>query len=278
MNSRLIDSPRPVPPNWRLVRAVSLLEGFENDVQLAGGYADPGIGHGKGNRAPRGVPLPGARAHSSAAGAMCSDTPPCRVNLKAFASRFFRHLLQPACVGLERGGQALVEGDREGKPLVLGHLPEIAFQVVAQLGEAHRDEIEVSDRAGLDAREVEDVVDEMQQVHAGVVDRACELHLLRLQVAARVVGEQLRQDQQAVQRRAQLVRHAREKLGFRLARPLRRRHRVAQRLLRLLAPREVARDLREAAQASRVSSRSAVMIALAQKRDPSLRARQPSSS
>jgi hypothetical protein len=42
------------------------------------------------------------------------------------------------------------------------------------------------------------------------VDGARELDLLGREVAAHVVGQQARQDQQAVERRAQLVRHVGE--------------------------------------------------------------------
>ena len=50
------------------------------------------------------------------------------------------------------------------------------------------------------------------------VDRLRELDLLLVQVAVRVVGEQLREDQQRVERRAQLVRHVREELALVLRR------------------------------------------------------------
>ena len=70
------------------------------------------------------------------------------------------------------------------------------------------------DRAGLDLRQVEDVADEVQQVGAGAVDGARELDLLGGQVAVRVVAELLAEDQDAVQRRAQLVRHVGEELGL----------------------------------------------------------------
>ena len=53
------------------------------------------------------------------------------------------------------------------------------------------------DLAGLDLRQVEDVVDQRQQVVAGRVDRLGELHLLGAEVAVLVVGEQLGQDQRA---------------------------------------------------------------------------------
>ena len=48
----------------------------------------------------------------------------------------------------------------------------------------------------------------------GRVDRARELGLLFVEVALRVVGQQLRQDQQRVERRAQLVAHVGEELGL----------------------------------------------------------------
>ena len=61
--------------------------------------------------------------------------------------------------------------------------------------------------AGLDLGKVEDVADQIQQVGAGAVDGAGEFDLLARQIAVRVFGELLAEDQYAVQRRAQLVRH-----------------------------------------------------------------------
>ena len=68
--------------------------------------------------------------------------------------------------------------------------------------------------ARLDLGQVEDVVDQLEQVGAGAVDRLGELHLLGGEVAVGVVGQQLGQDQQAVERRAQLVRHVGQELGL----------------------------------------------------------------
>ena len=53
-----------------------------------------------------------------------------------------------------------------------------------------------------------------EQVGAGAVDRARELDLLGREVAVRVVAELLAEDQDAVERRAQLVRHVGEELGL----------------------------------------------------------------
>ena len=69
-------------------------------------------------------------------------------------------------------------------------------------------------RAGLDLREIENVADQVQQVRAGAVNGARELHLLGGQIAVRIVAELLAQHQNAVQRRAQLVRHVGQEFGF----------------------------------------------------------------
>ncbi len=66
--------------------------------------------------------------------------------------------------------------------------------------------------AGLHLGEVEHLVDEREQVLAGPVDRARVLDLLVGEVPACVLGEQARQQQHAVERRAQLVRHVGEEL------------------------------------------------------------------
>jgi hypothetical protein len=69
-------------------------------------------------------------------------------------------------------------------------------------------------RPRLHLGEIEDVVDQGKQVRARREDGARVLDLLACQIALVVVGEQLGQYQQAVQRRAQLVRHVGEE--FRL--------------------------------------------------------------
>ena len=101
------------------------------------------------------------------------------------------------------------------------------------LGHRHLGDVQVH-LPGLDLREVEDVVDQPEQLGARVVDRVRELDLLVGQVAARVVAEQLRQDQQRVERRPQLVRHVREELGLVARRERELLRLLLQRLPRLL--------------------------------------------
>ena len=57
-----------------------------------------------------------------------------------------------------------------------------------------------------------------EQIVAGRLDGLGVLHLFVGQVAVRIVGQQFGQDQRGVQRRAQLMRHVGEKVGFVAAR------------------------------------------------------------
>ena len=97
------------------------------------------------------------------------------------------------------------------KPPVFRLVTERAGHHVEQAGEEdllgfHRD------GSGFDLREIENVADQVQQIGPGAVNGARELDLLRGQIAVRVVGELLAQHQNAVERRAQLVRHVGQEL------------------------------------------------------------------
>jgi hypothetical protein len=136
-----------------------------------------------------------------------------RRELERVRQQVLQHLLQARRVRHQRSGQGVRQRHREAQVLGLGHVAERAFDVVAQVAEAVLGNVQ-RDGAGLDLRQVENVVDEGQQVGAGAVDRLCELHLLAGQVAFRVVAQLLRQDQERVQWRAQLVRHIGKELGL----------------------------------------------------------------
>ena len=110
-------------------------------------------------------------------------------------------------------GSAWSRSMRNSRPVLLGHRPEGALDVLAEVDEGERPEVELH-LAGLDLGQVEDVVDEREQVVAGRVDRLGELDLLGVQVAVAVLGQHPRQDQQRVQRRAQLVAHVGQELGL----------------------------------------------------------------
>ena len=70
------------------------------------------------------------------------------------------------------------------------------------------------DRSRFDLGQIEDVADEVHEVGARAMDGARELHLLVGQVAVGVVAELLAQNEDAVERRAQLVRHVGQEFGL----------------------------------------------------------------
>src|SRR6185436_842026 len=89
--------------------------------------------------------------------------------------------------------------------------------VVLQLLEVELVDVD-DDGSRLDLRQIEDVVDEREQVRAGRMNRAREVDLLGREVAVFVVRQELGQNEQRVERRAQLVRHVGEELGLVLRR------------------------------------------------------------
>ena len=142
-----------------------------------------------------------------------NETSPRSVNLNAFESRFLRTCWRRFASVTQRARQVAREVAPEAQALRVRHVLEGAVDEGRELGEA--DLARVHDhRARLDLREVEDVVDEHQQVGARRVDGLRELGLAPREVALGVLRELVGEDQQAVERRAQLVRHVREELGL----------------------------------------------------------------
>ena len=133
--------------------------------------------------------------------------------LEGVRQQVLQDLLQALHVGNHRLRQARIEADEEIDALGFRHVAEGALAVVLQVVEAQLAHVD-DDGAGFDLRQVEDVVDERQQVVAGRMDRLRKLHLLARKIALLVLAELVGQDQEAVQRRPQLVRHVREELGL----------------------------------------------------------------
>ncbi|MNV40887.1 hypothetical protein D3C71_1325060 [compost metagenome] len=103
--------------------------------------------------------------------------------------------------------------DLQAQALLHGHRLEGFLQALQYAG--HREILfDQLDMASLDPRQVQDVVDQRQQVVVGGMDRLGVLDLLGGQRGVLVVGQQLGQDQRAVERRAQLVGHVGQEFGF----------------------------------------------------------------
>ncbi len=122
-----------------------------------------------------------------------------------------QHLKQPLLVGVECGREFRRHPYGEIQPLFRGQRPERRLHVVDQLnqGDPGRTDVHL---ARLDLRQIEDVVDQLEQVGTGPVDRLGEFHLLRRQIALGVVRQKFGQNEQRVEWRPQLVRHVRQEL------------------------------------------------------------------
>src|SRR4051812_3317021 len=116
-------------------------------------------------------------------------------------------------VGVNRVRQRRVKLDVKRQRLRFAHVAERALDVFAQLSERQFAHVQC-DRARLNLRQIENVVDEPQQVAAGAMDRFSKFDLLWREIAFRVYRELIGEDEQAVQRRAQLVRHVCQKLAL----------------------------------------------------------------
>ena len=92
-------------------------------------------------------------------------------------------------------------------------MAEWARDAIEQVGDGHFFVVD-RDRAGFDLGEIEDIADEIEQIGAGAVDGAGELHLFVRQIAARIFAELLTQNEDAVERRPQFVRHVCKELGL----------------------------------------------------------------
>ncbi len=159
-SSRLIARPRPVPPYLRLGAGVGLLERLEDQLLLLGRDADAGVADGERDDRRRDAAAPDDRGDQpSVTCATVIDTWPCAVNLNAFESRFFRICCRRFGSLVNVRGSVRVELDLEREALRLGDVVEGAVDGVAQRREGDLLGLD-RDRAGLDLRQVEDVVDQ----------------------------------------------------------------------------------------------------------------------
>ena len=163
---------------------VRLLERFEDQALLFRSDANAGVrdldrhrGGGEAKNRMVGRPPAGHLLHAHLDLTL-------RGELERVREQVLENLLQTFRVAGERARQRIVDLDLEGQVLRLGEVVERSFDTVAKRREGDLLGFD-GDRAGLDLREVEDVVDERQQVGAGRMDVLGELDLLRRQIAGR---------------------------------------------------------------------------------------------
>src|SRR5580700_8709044 len=192
-------------------RPVGLGERVEDRAELLPGYAHAGVGHGERDDVGC-APERAGELHLAGQRDRELDLAD-RRELDRVGQQVAQDLLEPLLVHVEAVRRAAAYFDAEAEALVFGHRPERGVDVIGERRELEVGGVHIH-LARLDLGQVQDVVDQLQQVGPGRVDRAGEVHLLAGEVAVLVLGQQLGEDEQAVQRRAQLVRHVREEVGL----------------------------------------------------------------
>ena len=133
--------------------------------------------------------------------------------LERIGEQILEHLLKALGVCDQAAAEVGVGVHIEGQLAVLRFVAEGPGDHLQHTGEEDLFGFD-GDGAGFDLREIEDVADEVEQVGSGAVNGARELDLLGSKVAVGIVAELLAEHQNAVERRAQLVRHVGEEFGF----------------------------------------------------------------
>ena len=214
--SRLIERPRPVPPNLRLVVPSACWNASKISCCLSFGMPMPVSLHLERDHAAlaRDRACGSRTAASASARWIDSVTPPCSVNLNAFDSRFLSTCCSrwPSVYDRRRHVRRDVDREARGSSArppagTCARRSRVTSVIDTSLGvDLHL--------AGFDLRQIENVVDQVEQIRARRVDRLRELDLLLRQVLVLVLREQLGEDEQRVERRAQLVAHVRQELAL----------------------------------------------------------------
>src|SRR5579859_5270548 len=192
-------------------RGVGLLECLEDDLLLLRRNADAGIGDFECDHRRRLAEHRMIAAPAAQCGADIEPDAALRGELEGVRQEVLQDLLQAFGVGEDAASEIRIEMHLERQLARLGLETERPRHRVEHVGEEHILGIDV-DRAGLDLRQVENVADEVEQVGAGAVDGLGEFDLLVRKVALRIVGQLLAEDEDRVERRAQLVRHVGQEL------------------------------------------------------------------
>ena len=210
-SSRLMARPRPVPPYLRLVEASACWKASNTIFCFSTGMPTPVSVTSKATTDDRlvehrvvGPPAGPHRQHAQPHAALGGE-------LQGVGQQVLEDLLQALGVGDQAALQRGIDLDVEAEALRFRLMAERPRHGLEHVGEEDLLGVD-GDGAGLDLGEVEDVGDQVQEVGAGAVDGAGELDLLGLEVAVGIVGELLAQDQDRVERRAQLVAHVGQEL------------------------------------------------------------------
>jgi len=208
-------------------RRVGLHERIEDLLQRIGGNADTRVDHIDGQLR---LALAARQARDDAHAALLGE-------LDGIANQVGQQLPEPHRVGVHQCGQALRRFVGERDSFLVGLSAQHGHRLMDQLQGRAPDLFDVH-ASGFDFRQVQDVVDQIQQVLAAGVNRIEVLlpfQLVALKPAAQHIGEA----EYGIHRGADLVAHAGQKIALRLVGRVRGFLRATQFLLRLLQLRDV---------------------------------------
>ncbi len=131
--------------------------------------------------------------------------------LERIAEQVDQNPLDALAIGHEQRGRFGVNVGDQREPFMRGSSVEQSPTKSDEMAKLDRLERDVL-LARFNLRKVEHFVDQAEQVLAGTVNRAQVLDLLGRDVSGVVLRQQMRQEQHAVERRPQLVRHVGQKL------------------------------------------------------------------
>ena len=165
-------------------RAVGLLERLEDELLLVLGNADARIGDGDFDRTLGLVEDRVGRTPALFGATHAERDAALRREFERVREQVEHDLLKPLLVRADRLRQLAVELDVEVEALVGGELAEGPLHVLLEVLHRHLADLD-RHRSGFDLRQVEDVVDQVEQVGARRVDRSGELDLLIVEVTLR---------------------------------------------------------------------------------------------
>ncbi len=246
---RLTARPSPLPPYWRVVDVSAWLKLWNSREIVSAVMPMPESVTLKRELdvvADVGVPpiaavavavaVAGALAGRARRHALHGDDHLAAVReLHGVGAQVDQHLAEPHRIADQRVGHVGGAMDQQLQALVLGAQSDQVDEAVHHLVEPEGHPLQ-RDPAGLDAVEVQDVVDQVEQAERGAV------HLLQVVALARVQAGLQRQVGHAddhVHRRTDLVAHAGQEAGLGAGRVLGRLHRPARLARGLLAPGDV---------------------------------------
>ncbi|MNX55497.1 hypothetical protein D3C86_862620 [compost metagenome] len=190
-----------------------MLERFEDELLLAGRYANAGVGDHEGDHRIGAIQFAVIHTPPGHNGLDADLDAALFSELEGVGQQVLDHLQQALFVGPDDGGQGRRQFNREGEAPAFGDRPEGAFDLVVQIGEQRFIQIQC-DRTRLDLGQIENLVDQLQQVFARATDGLGIFDLPGREIVFRVVAELPGQDQQAVQWRSELMGHTGEEFGL----------------------------------------------------------------